>query len=162
MGIADWITQHAGATPDKTAVRFEGAEISYRALAARIEAAARVLARDFAVGRGNRVAHLGLNHPDTLVLLFACARLGAILLPLNWRLAPPEHAFMLRDSGATLLIAEPEFAEHVGAIGAAAADLPKAGLGGPVDDWRSWDGLITAADGYADTGASDDDPVLLV
>jgi fatty-acyl-CoA synthase len=161
MGIADWIKQHADATPDRTAIRFAGAEIGYRALAARIEAAARVLAREFAVRRGDRVAHLGLNHPEMLVLLFACARLGAIFVPLNWRLAPPEHAFMLRNSGAKVLIAEPEFAEHVTTIGAA-ANLPKASLGAPLDDWPSWDGLLDAAQGDITAQAGDDDAVLLV
>jgi len=52
------------------------------------------------------------------VLLFACARLGAILVPLNWRLAEPELRFILDDSGATLLAATREMA------GAARAAAP--------------------------------------
>jgi fatty-acyl-CoA synthase len=160
MDLADWIMRHDGFAPDKTAIRYEGADISYRALATRIAAAAGVLAGDFAIGRGDRVAHLGLNHPDMLVLLFACARLGAIFLPLNWRLAPPEHAFILRDSRPKLLVAAPEFADQVAAIGA--AEMPKASLGAPVDDWPSWDALIAAADGHESGGASAEDPVLLV
>ena len=50
------------------------------------------------VGRGDRVAILATNHPDYLVLLYACARLGAMLVPLNWRLAVPEQVFMLSDA----------------------------------------------------------------
>jgi fatty-acyl-CoA synthase len=63
------------------------------------------------VGRGDRVAFLGQNHPSQVVLLFACARLGAVQVPLNWRLAVPELRLILEDSGARLLLATPAFAE---------------------------------------------------
>jgi acyl-CoA synthetase (AMP-forming)/AMP-acid ligase II len=63
------------------------------------------------VGRGDRVAFLGQNHPSQIVLLFACARLGAVQVPLNWRLAAPELRFILKDSGSRLLLATPAFAE---------------------------------------------------
>ena len=162
MDLADWITRNAGFAPDRTAIRFAGAETSYGALAARIEAAAWALKHEFGISHGDRVAHLGLNHPDLLVLLFACARLGAILVPLNWRLAPPEHEFMLRDCGAAVLVAEPEFADHVDAIGAAAKDLPKAGLGAPHDRWQPWDALVDKAQGRATSKADYADAVLIV
>ncbi len=160
--LADRIAGQAQATADKTALRFDGAEISYRALSTRIEAAARVLAQRFAIGRGDRVAHLGLNHPDMLVLLFACARLGAIFLPLNWRLAPPEHDFILRDAAPKLLVAEAAFAAPVAAIGTAAESLPKASLGAGDAGWPSWEALLADADGPACGDGAPDDPVLLV
>ena len=47
-----------------------------------------------------------------LYLFFSCARLGAIFLPLNWRLAVPEHLFILKDSTAKVLICDSEFEEH--------------------------------------------------
>ncbi|MBL6432360.1 MAG: AMP-binding protein [Alphaproteobacteria bacterium] len=68
------------------------------------------------IGRGDRFAYLGTNAPDTLALLFAAARLGAILVPLNWRLAPPELAHAVTDSGARLLIHQPAFAAAVAAM----------------------------------------------
>jgi len=160
--LSDWIARHADASPDKAAIRFEGAEIGYGALAERIAAGARVLAREFGIGRGDRVAHLGLNHPDILVLLFACARLGAILVPLNWRLAPPEHAFILTDSAPKLLVAAPEFADQVAAIGPAANALRKVGLGNAAADWPGFDALLRDASGPAPAGGVEDDPVLLV
>jgi len=161
-GIAAWIEHHAEAVPDKAAIRFGGAEIGYGALAARIADASRVLANGLAIGHGDRVAHLGLNHPDILVLLFACARLGAMLVPLNWRLAPPEHEFILSDSTPKLLVAEPQFADHVAAIGPPADTMPKAGLGGYVAGWRDFDALLRDAGGPAPGGGGEDDPVLLV
>ena len=46
------------------------------------------------------------NHPDYLVLLYACARLGALLVPLNWRLAVPEQVFILSDASVKALVVE--------------------------------------------------------
>jgi len=65
------------------------------------------------VGRGDRVALLLANRSAYLEAFFACARLGAILVPLNNRLAPPEIAHQMEDSGARALLAEPELAARV-------------------------------------------------
>ncbi len=162
MNLADAIAAHAEAVPDKTAIRFEGLDIGYDVLAARIDAAAGVLARDFAIRRGNRVAYLGLNHPDMLVLLFACARLGAIFLPLNWRLAGPEHEFILRDCKPRLLVAAADFAAQIAAIGATAAAIPKLSVGRTVPGWSSWETRLAAGGDPAVGTGSRDDPVLLV
>ena len=162
MNLSDWIERRAGTAPHKVAVRFAGAEVGYAALARRIGAAARVLERELSVRRGDRVAHLGYNSLEMLVLLFACARTGAIFTPLNWRLAPPEHAFILEDSGASLLIAEPAFAGHVAAIGEAATGITRVSLGAAPDGWLSWPALVAARDGDHAANASGDDPLLLV
>ena len=66
---------------------------------------------EFGVSRGDRVAILSLNRPDYLVLLYACARLGAMLVPLNWRLAAAEQMFILSDAAAKVLALEQAFAE---------------------------------------------------
>ncbi len=104
------------------ALRFDGQVMSYGALAAAARHCAAALAAR-GVGRGNRVAFLGANHPQQLVLLFACARLGAMLLPLNWRLAAPELGFILADAGAALLCATPEFLPAAQALRADALDV---------------------------------------
>ncbi|MGH6912591.1 MAG: AMP-binding protein, partial [Geminicoccales bacterium] len=80
MELSDWIERRADFTPDKPALRFEGRAISYRELAGRIGRLAAMLKRELGVGRGDRVAYLGLNSPEMLDLLFACARLGALLV----------------------------------------------------------------------------------
>ena len=109
------------------ALRFEGQATSYGELAAAARACAAMLAAR-GVGRGDRVAFLGANHPAQLVLLFACARLGALLLPLNWRLAAPELGFILADAGASLLLATREFLPAARALRADALDA-EAGWG---------------------------------
>src|SRR5581483_539948 len=99
--------------PNKPALHFEGKTLNYAALAARIEQAARALKSELGVISGDRVAILSLNRPDYLVLLYACARLGAMLVPLNWRLAVAEQLFILSDAGAKVLVLEQAFAAVV-------------------------------------------------
>ena len=110
MDLSDLIDRHAAFTPDKTAIRFAGRILTYAAFAARIAAAARALKSQLGIGRGDRVAILSTNHPDYLVLLYACARLGALLVPLNWRLAVPEQVFILSDVSVKALVVEEGFA----------------------------------------------------
>src|ERR1700761_9542284 len=109
MILFDRVARNAAFKPDKPARLFDGVTLSYRALHERIERAARALKAEFGVGRGDRVAILSLNRPDYLVLLYACARLGAILVPLNWRLAVAETLFILADAGAKVLVLEQAF-----------------------------------------------------
>src|SRR5215510_21400 len=109
MDLSDLIERNAAFAPDKVALRFGSDELGYGALARRIAAAARALKSRLGVGRGDRVAILATNHPDYLVLLYACARLGAMLVPLNWRLAVPEQVFILSDAGVKVLVLEEAF-----------------------------------------------------
>jgi fatty-acyl-CoA synthase len=110
VDLSDLIARNADFTPDKVALRFAGRSLTYAALAQRIAAAAGALKSQLGVARGDRVALLAANHPDYLVLLYACARLGALLVPLNWRLAVPEQLFILEDASAKALIVEDAFA----------------------------------------------------
>ncbi|WP_407179227.1 class I adenylate-forming enzyme family protein [Bradyrhizobium sp. STM 3562] len=110
MDLCTLIERNAAFAPNKPAIRFEGETLSYAALNARIEQAARALKAGFGVNRGDRVAILSLNRPDYLVLLYACARLGAMLVPLNWRLAVAEQLFILSDAAAKVLVLENAFA----------------------------------------------------
>ena len=151
--LSRWIATHAAAAPDKPAIRFEGAVIRYADLGDRIETAAAVLARRHGVVHGDRVAYLGLNAPEMLVLLFACARLGALFLPLNWRLAPPEHRFILGDARPKVLVADAAHHDRAQAL-ALAGDGVTGALIGP-DDLR---GDASAVDPLG----GPEDPVLLV
>jgi fatty-acyl-CoA synthase len=115
MDLASVIQGHAQRSPDKLALHHEGRDISYAQLWLRIEAATAVL-HAAGVRPGDRLAWLGLNHPDVLVLLFALARLGAMLLPLNYRLAAPEHLAILAHAGVSLLVADTAHEESAEAL----------------------------------------------
>lgn len=86
-----------------TALHFEGLAISYVDLVQQASAMAAALhARG--LRRGDRVAWLGWNHPGQIALLFACAGLGAIAVPLNYRLAAPEWARLMQHAKPSLLL----------------------------------------------------------
>ena len=128
MDLSDLIERNAAFTPDKPAISFEGETLTHAALAARIEQTARALKGEFGVSRGDRVAILSLNRPDYLVLLYACARLGAMLVPLNWRLAVAEQLFILQDAAVKLLVLEQAFAEILPALKKSLPDTKIVGL----------------------------------
>ena len=102
--LSVWIEQHALSSPDRVAIRFDGVEISYRALHVRIQRTAGFLHNTHGVSLGDRVAYLGFNTPECVIVLFACAKLGALYLPLNWRLAPPELNNLLGHAEPKVLI----------------------------------------------------------
>src|SRR5947199_10872231 len=101
-----WIGHHADRNPRNVALRYDGAEITYAALDERVRRLAALLAGDYGLRPGDRVAHLGFNGPLVLDLLFACARLGAIYAPLNWRLAPAEYRTILLDCAPKVLVVD--------------------------------------------------------
>jgi len=119
MQLSDWIHDHACREPGRSAIRFPGRELSYGALARSIDRHVAALAAA-GVGRGGCVAWLGLNSPEEIALLFACARLGAMFVPLNWRLAAPEHAKILADCPPDVLFVEAPFVAQTRDIASAA------------------------------------------
>jgi fatty-acyl-CoA synthase len=148
MDLSDLIARHAAFTPDKPALIFEGEVLSYRAFHDRIETAGKALKAEFGVGRGDRVAILSLNRPDYLVLLYACARLGAMLVPLNWRLAAAEQMFILTDAAAKVLVLEQAFAEILPTLEATLPDTRVVGLDfTPPPPGYGFDALLAQATG---------------
>ena len=104
--LSAWIEEHAISLPQKVAIKYETSRISYRSLSDSIERTARYLEKSCGIGRGDRVAYLGFNRPECLIVFFACARIGAIYLPLNWRLAPPELQYIFVDSAPSVLMCD--------------------------------------------------------
>jgi fatty-acyl-CoA synthase len=101
-------------TPGKVALIQAGEVRTYAELAENTTRLAHGLAAR-GVSRGDRVAFLGLNSIELVETMFATAKLGAVFIPLNTRLAPPETAYILADSGARLLIWAPGFEQVVSA-----------------------------------------------
>jgi fatty-acyl-CoA synthase len=110
QGVGSWTARRARRTPDRLAIIHGETRLSYAALHDRVLRLARVL-QYLGVSRGDRVAYLGANHPALLETLFAAGTLGAIFVPLNTRLAAPELASHLADSGSRVLIHGPAHAE---------------------------------------------------
>ncbi len=115
MTLDRWITQAAQVDPDKCAIEFGSDTLTYGAFAQAIEDTATDLHAN-GIAHGDRVAWYGLNHPKVFVLLFACARIGAILVPLNWRLADGEIANIVADCRPAALFHDGTFATQAKAL----------------------------------------------
>ncbi|PTX63348.1 2-succinylbenzoyl-CoA synthetase [Melghirimyces profundicolus] len=98
-----WLDKRAGLTPERTAVICGEEKRTFRRLAEEVRKTARRLS-GLGVGRGDRVAFLMPNGLHTVTLIHAISWLGAVLVPLNTRLAPREIAWQLEDSGAKVMI----------------------------------------------------------
>ena len=162
MDISAWIDRHAAFTPDKTAVRFADESISYQQLAWRIGEVAGVLRHHLGIGNGDRVGYLGLNHPDFIALLFACARLGAIAMPLNWRLAENEHRILLEDCSPKALFVEADY-EARAVKACAGLDTRIVCLETSTTGLPNMQELVASSDAVTETQSEADysDPVLL-
>jgi fatty-acyl-CoA synthase len=110
-GFADVIHAQAARDARAQALLNESGPVSYGALARRIDAAAALLAGEWGVRPGDRVAWLGANDAAQLVLLFAAARVGAMLLPLNFRLAPAEWDAQLAQCTPRLIVHDPAWGD---------------------------------------------------
>ena len=94
FGVGSWVERRARITPDHAALVFGARSLGYAELAERVRRLANGLRR-LGVGRGDRVAWLGPNHPAFLESLFAVGQLGAVLAPVNHRLGRDEQAFVV-------------------------------------------------------------------
>ena len=126
-GIApyyDWIAHHGGRRPRQLAIHDlqTGRKFSYADLDRRSDRLSAVLAAR-GVGKGDRVALLAPNCAEYFELQFACGRLGAIMVPLNWRLTVPELQYILGDCAPKLLIHDRSFAEQATALAAARLEI---------------------------------------
>ncbi|MEV4737496.1 long-chain fatty acid--CoA ligase [Microbacterium sp. LWO14-1.2] len=112
-GLGAWLPRRRLRNPDKTAIVFgDGQRLSYSQLAHSAERVSQVLVAR-GVREGDSVAYLGENSPDFLITLFGAVRIGAVFVPVNTRLAIPEIEHVLSDSGARILIHDPEFAHRL-------------------------------------------------
>ena len=115
MDLGSWIGRRAAATPRLPAITFDGHTTSYGELLDRIDRLAAELAAG-GVGRGDRVGYLGLNDPMFLITLFAAARIGAVFVPLNYRLTAAELGYILADAGVHTLLADAWHAAVAGPV----------------------------------------------
>ena len=114
----NWIThlaRHALMQPDATAMRFTGSTITWAELAHRVTRLASALHRR-GVAAGDRVMILMLNRPEFMEACLAANSLGAIAVPVNFRLTPPELAYLVENCGAAVMVTEPMLAPVAAAV----------------------------------------------
>ncbi len=110
--FAQSLRRQAAFDPDRVAIRYEADDpISYRDLDRWVDGIARQLRDHFDIGRGDRVAWLGYNHPALVATMYACARIGAIFAPINWRLSASEITYIVEDCTPKIVIHGADFAD---------------------------------------------------
>ena len=147
--VHDWIATHADARPDATALvdMFSGREYTYAQMNERVALCAGFLRDGLGVQQGQHVAVLSQNSSDFLELLFACARIGAVLVPLNYRLVAEELNFITGDAEAKALFCDADFKE-VGTEVAMALDIPLIDMHGDGSKSRYEHGLAESEPVY--------------
>jgi fatty-acyl-CoA synthase len=115
VNLSAIIRFHALRTPDRLALVYEGQRITYAELLDRIEKTARFL-RSKGIGEDDIVAVFMKNSAAFLELCFAASHIGAVFLPINFRLSGDECAFIAGHAGAKILIADEEFADTVAGV----------------------------------------------
>lgn len=176
LGVGRWIRDRAVVTPERVAIDFVApgrpapeavipagpeAEALQRTSYEQLDSGSERLAAallDAGLRRGDRVATLTGNRPEHVELLFACAKAGLILTPLNWRLAAPELAYQLDDAEPAVLFEERDHEELADAAlaraGASPLRLPLVRVA--LDDFTGGRGDARHVT------VDDDDPILLV
>ncbi len=127
MNVGALLGKRAILNPDLEALvdTASGARLSYKELDDRCNQVANAL-RGLGVKKGDRVALLAMNSTEFVETFYAIAKIGAVCVPLNWRLVADELAFILKDSGATVLLYGEEFsaiATELHARGASGSDV---------------------------------------
>lgn len=120
--IDDLLERVLATTPDRLAVVAGDTRLTYRAFGERVERLGSAL-QALGVQPGDRVAILDKNGPAFLELYFAIPRIGAVCVPLNYRLARPELGYILKDSAASVLFFGGEYAPALPELRALAPEL---------------------------------------
>lgn len=159
--LAYGMLRRAALNPERIALIFEEEKISYAQLADRVRRQATLL-KEAGVCAGDRVAYLGFNHPAFFETLFAANTLGAIFVPLNFRLTAEELTFIINDAGVHTLICDDPLQPTVEQ---ARADLCCHNYYSSESEADSWQHLNTACASVApmtDIASTDEHDICLI
>jgi fatty-acyl-CoA synthase len=162
INIGGLLTKRAAMTPDREGLVCEGIRRTYKQLNDRANRLANAMTA-LGVNHGDRVGILALNEPEYFDMYFGLGKIGAILVPLNHRLAGPEIEYILSDCDAKVLVFGKEFAEVVDSIrnGISARDLI-AVFDDPPEWANSYECVIGEASGEEPEEEGGDDDTLTI
>jgi fatty-acyl-CoA synthase len=168
LGIGSWPARRVKNGAHRTALVFGERADTYADVERRTRRLANAL-RAAGVGRGDRVAYVGFNHPSLLETFFAVGQLGAVWVIINARLTAPEVEYILTDSGASVVVHGAEHAGHAAALSHltgvrewiavdGGGEVP--GADGPGTDYEAF--LAAGATDIIDEPVTWDDPALIM
>jgi len=144
------VRRHAERLGEREAIAdvASGRRFTWAELDRRVDATAAAL-RDSGIGRGDVVGLLLYNCPEFIETVFAVNRIGAVFLPLNWRLAQDEVRYILEHAQARALVTEGAFFPVVEPVAGRLAELRTrfALDDAPPDGWMSFGRAVAAANG---------------
>ena len=111
QGIAYWIEKRAYITPNRVALIRDGQTYTYKEMANAITQTVYLLKKMIPLKKGERVAVLSSNNTTYLMMFFALAKMGCIIVPLNTRLSTKELEFQINDSQTNYIFSSDEFQE---------------------------------------------------
>lgn len=147
--VPEILRYRAAMLRDDTALSYQGRTTSYRELDRRSSQVAQALIRA-GVKPGQRVCVLDKGHDLFFEVIFGIGKAGGVFTPVNWRLAPPEIAFVVNDAEAPVLFVGQEFAEAVAQIEGDLKTAKTVVAWDGAENGRSWSGYDQFLDGVAD------------
>ena len=115
MNTAEFLMIASSVVPDRTAMTCEGADRSFAELQERVNRLANAL-QSLGVGKGGRVAVMAMNSPQFVETYYACAKLGTVFVPLNYRAKREELSYMCNNSQASVLFVGDRYLDLANAI----------------------------------------------
>jgi len=115
LTLSDLLERDAKLYPEKIAIVYKDMKLSYGQLQKRVNTLAHAFLR-MGLKKGDRIAFLLENCPEFVEISLATAKIGAVAVPLNFRLSPKELSYIINNSGASLLILEDKYKETIGMI----------------------------------------------
>jgi long-chain acyl-CoA synthetase len=141
--LADIVRVHGRERGDKPMLTFEGRTITYAEMDRRSSQVAQAL-QATGVGRDDRIAFIDKNVPEYFEFTFGGAKLGAVTVAVNWRLAPREMAQIINDAEAKVVVVGPDFAAAVDKVEGDLRTVTKIVALGEHTRWESYDGWVSA------------------
>lgn len=140
FSLAEATRRHARRRPDEPALVFETLTLTYAQLDTESSRAANAL-KNAGISSGDRVAFIGKNTPEFFTFNYGAAKIGAVMVGINWRLTPHEMDFILDDAEVKILVVDGEYLSHLEAM-----DLTKSpaiisiGSDGQYQEYSEWIG----------------------
>jgi acyl-CoA synthetase (AMP-forming)/AMP-acid ligase II len=163
MNTAEFLQISSMVVPDREALVCEGRRITYMEMAQRVNRLANALL-SLGVSRRDKVAVMSLNGPEVIETYYACSKIGATFVPLNYRAKREEITYMINNSEAQTLLVGPRYLELVSAIQPELAAIKNLFCYGPAADGaKPFDDLLcSGSDDEVFVETEEDDPAMLL
>lgn len=142
MNLGEIISRNAEKFPHKIGLKYQGLETSFRELNERINSVANTLL-ELGVKKGDRVAILAQNCPEYIESYFAAAKMGAVAVPLNFRLAEKEIDYIVGNAEASVLILEDQYIPVTGIVRENRPNMINIVIGKELAGYRSYHTIIS-------------------